>query len=51
MPMPPEDLSVSGLLRNPVVPAFLECPLEFGVGGAYRVISCPMGLNGTGKRR
>jgi hypothetical protein len=30
-----------GLFRDPVVPAFLECLLELGVGGANRLVSFP----------
>jgi hypothetical protein len=31
-----------------VVPAFLECPLELGVGGTNREVSFPLCLHGTG---
>ena len=39
-----------GLLRDPVVTAFLERPLELGVRGAERLVPFPVYLHGTGKR-
>jgi hypothetical protein len=38
------------LLRDPVVAAFLECPLELGVGGADCPVPVPVCLYSSGKR-